>query len=228
MTLIDKAEALAPCPFCGGEAELWNAHDNRPAWIACMGRCAVLISKEHATDAEAIAAWNRRAAIPARGVPTDCRKWDCYPIEMPLTKDGHGPAIPGRDEIARITYEVWDRTLETHASFDNLPDAINEAMRLSLAALAPTDAAQAREAALAMLDLHDGFLAGKDVDLAAANRLHLAASFGAQAFAVCPEPDARPSAMLRAFLLAMIDPMHPDLDYLRAKNVARVISEART
>ena len=78
-------------------------------------------------------------AIPAtdarESLPTNCRKWDFYPIEMPLTKEGQGPAIPGKDEIASITYEVWDRLLNTHASFGNLPDAINEAMRLSRIAL---------------------------------------------------------------------------------------------
>ena len=83
------------------------------------------------------------------------------------------------------------------------------------------------EAAQAMLDLHDGFMSGADVDKKAADRLHLAAAFGAQAFAVCPIPEARPGAMLRALLVALIDPMHPDLDYLRAKNVARAIGEPR-
>jgi Lar family restriction alleviation protein len=54
---------LKPCPFCGGPAELWRAgtHPDRAAWIACMGKCSVLISKEHKTDEEAIAAWNTRA-----------------------------------------------------------------------------------------------------------------------------------------------------------------------
>lgn len=52
---------LKPCPFCGGEAEIWRANRERSAWIACMGRCCVLVSKEYTTDAEAIAAWNRRA-----------------------------------------------------------------------------------------------------------------------------------------------------------------------
>jgi hypothetical protein len=83
------------------------------------------------------------------------------------------------------------------------------------------------EAGRAMLDLHDDFLAGKDVDTKEADHLFLAASFGAQAFAVCPIPEARPSAMLRAFLTALIDPMHPDLDYLRAKNVARIIEGSK-
>ena len=62
----------------------------------------------------------------------DVRRWDYYPIEMPLTADGKGPATVGVD-AARIAYEVWDRDLSSHASYDNLPDAINEAMRLNAA-----------------------------------------------------------------------------------------------
>jgi len=60
----------------------------------------------------------------------DVRKWFYYPIEMPLSADGNGPAKVGTDAV-NITYEVWDVLLNTHASFDNLPDAINEAMRLN-------------------------------------------------------------------------------------------------
>lgn len=55
---------LKPCPFCGGKAELWMAHGDRTAWIACMSKCSVLVSKEYKTDAEAIAAWNTRADAP--------------------------------------------------------------------------------------------------------------------------------------------------------------------
>ena len=83
-------------------------------------------------DVEYIRADLASAALPERGVSTDCRKWFYYPIEMPLTVEGNGPAILGRDSINKITYEVWDRELNSHASFDNLPDAINEAMRLNL------------------------------------------------------------------------------------------------
>lgn len=82
-----------------------------------------------------------------------------------------------------------------------------------------------REAAQMMLEIHDGFMAGRDVDMTDAKTLALASAFGAQAFAVCPMHDAAPSAMTRAFLLALIDPMHPDLDYLRAQNVARLVSD---
>ena len=52
--------ALKPCPFCGGPAELWQWREGRPAWIACVGECVVLVSREYKTDDEAIAAWNRR------------------------------------------------------------------------------------------------------------------------------------------------------------------------
>ncbi len=60
----------------------------------------------------------------------DCRKWFYYPIEMPLSKDGQGPATIGQD-AEYITYEVWDVLFNTHGSFNNLPDAINEAIRLN-------------------------------------------------------------------------------------------------
>lgn len=58
----------------------------------------------------------------------DCRQWWHYPIEMPITAEGQGPAKVGVDAAA-MTYEVWDKLLNSHASFDNLPDAINDAMR---------------------------------------------------------------------------------------------------
>jgi len=55
--------ALKPCPFCGGASEIWRANNGRTAWVACMGKCAVLVSKEYTTDAEAITAWNTRADL---------------------------------------------------------------------------------------------------------------------------------------------------------------------
>jgi len=61
---------------------------------------------------------------------SDVRKWFYYPIQMPVNKDGQGPAPIGIDAV-KIEYEVWDVLYNTHASFDNLPDAINEAIRLN-------------------------------------------------------------------------------------------------
>lgn len=59
------------------------------------------------------------------------RDWFHYPILMPLNADGDGPA--SLDEIAELSWQVWDKTMETHGSFDNLYDAINAAMRLNAA-----------------------------------------------------------------------------------------------
>jgi hypothetical protein len=72
------------------------------------------------------------APATAQGVDvaSDCRQWFHFPIEMPLSADDQGPATVGVD-ATRITYEVWDQALTTHASFDNLPDAINESIRLN-------------------------------------------------------------------------------------------------
>jgi len=60
----------------------------------------------------------------------DVRKWEFFPVPMPITSDGKGPATIGKDAV-RIEYEVWDSLFVTHASHDNLPDAINEAMFLN-------------------------------------------------------------------------------------------------
>lgn len=61
---------------------------------------------------------------------SDVRQWWHYPIEFPINADGDGPAKVGVDAV-EITYEVWDVLLNTHATYNNLPDAINEAMRLN-------------------------------------------------------------------------------------------------
>ena len=51
---------LEPCPFCGGEAELYEADGNEGPYMGCCRSCdasgTVLRDK-----AEAIAAWNTRA-----------------------------------------------------------------------------------------------------------------------------------------------------------------------
>jgi hypothetical protein len=60
----------------------------------------------------------------------NCRDWFYFPIEMPVTNAGWGPATVGLD-ADKITYCVWDKLFNEHGSFDNLYDAINEAMRLN-------------------------------------------------------------------------------------------------
>jgi Lar family restriction alleviation protein len=54
-------EALKPCPFCGGEAALWEAvhgDEGVEVRIDCV-KCHATIYER--TDLEALAAWNARA-----------------------------------------------------------------------------------------------------------------------------------------------------------------------
>ncbi len=52
-----------------------------------------------------------------------------FPITMPLDERGHGPASI-RDAV-RLTWEVWDQELVSHASFDYLYQAIDRANELN-------------------------------------------------------------------------------------------------
>jgi len=83
-------------------------------------------------QADALARVRQEAHNAAIEAAADCRKWFHYPMPMPVTAEGRGPATVGVDAV-EITYEVWDELICSHASFDNLPDAINEAMRLNAA-----------------------------------------------------------------------------------------------
>ena len=67
------------------------------------------------------------ATVP---VPKNSREWLYFPIVMPLTADGNGPARVGKD-AAKLTWEVWDIFCETYGSFDYLLDAIDLAIRLN-------------------------------------------------------------------------------------------------
>lgn len=61
-------------------------------------------------------------------VDPNMRQWMYYPIMIPVTVDGDGPAIVGQD-AARITFEVWDQACTSYSSHEFLADAINEAIR---------------------------------------------------------------------------------------------------
>lgn len=60
----------------------------------------------------------------------NCRTWPFYVIEMPLTAEGQGPA--SIKEADSVTYEVWDHFCNSHGSHKYLPDAINQALQLTL------------------------------------------------------------------------------------------------
>ena len=54
--------SLLPCPFCGGEAVVYDCGDSDWA-IRCVGECKTYHGQEWVTKDAAIAAWNRRAAL---------------------------------------------------------------------------------------------------------------------------------------------------------------------
>ena len=53
------AEELKPCPFCGGEAELFGTTESGIFYVECLN-CDV--NGNFDMPEEAIAAWNRRVS----------------------------------------------------------------------------------------------------------------------------------------------------------------------
>jgi hypothetical protein len=60
--------------------------------------------------------------------PLNVRTWPFCAIIMPL-KEGNGPATDS--ECDEITFEVWDYFCNSYGSYKCLPDAINQAMKLT-------------------------------------------------------------------------------------------------
>lgn len=71
----------------------------------------------------------------------------------------------------------------------------------------------------ALLAIYDRFMSGAEMsvdDIATVNKIGKAACFAAEAYQNGMDGGQAVHALLRSFLCALIDPMHPDLDYLRA------------
>ena len=158
MTLIDKAEALAPCPFCteGKTVSTYFDHEQGDKWgyascDACGARGPEVRTNYDRDDnapwrVEAIAAWNRRAALPARGVGVQER--------VQHKKRGSTYRVVGRGKVQTDTpltdyAEVVVYQCEADGTIWVRP--VSEFEDGRFAALAPTDAAQAREAAARLL-----------------------------------------------------------------------------
>lgn len=62
-------------------------------------------------------------------VANDPTTWPFYPIVMPMTKDGQGPAT-GAD-IHTIYFEVWDKFCNAYVVGASQPAAIKAAMMMN-------------------------------------------------------------------------------------------------
>jgi Lar family restriction alleviation protein len=69
----DRLNELAPCPFCGGEAEIVDAEEAGPdARVVCCKGCSasskvIFALKDDVTDL-LVEAWNRRAHLPSNEI----------------------------------------------------------------------------------------------------------------------------------------------------------------
>ena len=93
----------------------------------CEGGEYIASCVDRETAERIVAALRNTRAKTGPSVPTDCRQWSHYPIMMPVTAEGGGPAKIGKDAAA-VRFEVWDHDYRSHSSHDNLPDAINAAI----------------------------------------------------------------------------------------------------
>ena len=103
MSETGHTPTLLPCPHCGGPAEIWRAHAENPkfpAFVGCMGRCSVLVTREYDTTEEAIAQWNRRTNPSHQAMLDALKIIDAY--AAPYRDDG-GSAL---DCIARVARDT--------------------------------------------------------------------------------------------------------------------------
>lgn len=90
--MTDQANKLEPCPFCGSEAE--SRQYDGEHFVQCT-QCFNSTSADHQTEASAIAAWNRRAALPvsapsAGSAPSDVKVDHIDRFEASLSDLGPG------------------------------------------------------------------------------------------------------------------------------------------
>lgn len=114
--LIRREDALLPCPFCGGEAEIGHHAKGRPGawenaedfWVFCETEdCNVHVGMCE-TRSEAIASWNRRA-LPA--APQGWQPMATAPKDGTCVLGSTGGNIPfvmaWCDDLAEETGSGW-------------------------------------------------------------------------------------------------------------------------
>lgn len=164
MTLIDKAEALLPCPFCpeGKTVSTYFDHEQGDKWgyascDACGARGPEVRTNYDRDDnalwrAEAIAAWNRRVALPVRWVGVKD-----FDVEIVRGNTGGNLSLYFNDHRVAGS-KPWGGGTTIHsfrvqgdevkssgifATIRNVQTVPADKDFLTTAALAPTDAAQA-------------------------------------------------------------------------------------
>jgi len=81
-----------------------------------------------------------------------------------------------------------------------------------------------------LLETYDKFMAAEpitDAEKQVSDAVAVAACFGVSAYEAGMNAHHGTHAMLRSFLLALIDPLHPDLDYLRADPASGAVERAK-
>ena len=110
-----------PCPFCGGDAIVVG---HGPYRVACMKCTASLPHLYVVTEAEAIAAWNRRAPAVAAGGVTEER------VEAACAGFEHGVTQQTQDYQFKQLGDGW---LFRSGDWINVSDALRAALTAALA-----------------------------------------------------------------------------------------------
>lgn len=81
-----------------------------------------------------------------------------------------------------------------------------------------------------LLEVYDKFMAAEpitDAEKEISDAVAVASCFGASAYEAGMDAHQGANALLRSLLLALIDPLHPDLDYLRADPASGAVERAK-
>ena len=94
---------LLPCPFCGGEATLYE--QILEGWFCCCTKCGVRYVRM--TEAEAVESWNKRTPITKDDILNSLDQTAEYLKTIPIDEL--------RDKILKVNAEIekWGKPLKT-------------------------------------------------------------------------------------------------------------------